>query len=116
MRSCSFVTCSASASRAMPTCFASLSSRPWLPTGRLTPSTPPPPAAAPAPKKQKVDADEARAVGRKMRLAADPDYIDPDEFRGIGFDALRVEAPRHEAPDVMLRVEHVGDAPVEGGS
>ena len=30
----------------------------------------------------------ARAVGRKMRLAADPDYIDPDEFRGIGFDDI----------------------------
>jgi hypothetical protein len=48
----------------------------------------PPPPAAPAPKKQKVDADEARAVGRKMRLAADPDYIDPDEFRGISFDDI----------------------------
>ena len=48
----------------------------------------PPPPPAPAPKKQKVDADEARAVGRKMRLAADPDYIDPDEFRGIGFDDI----------------------------
>lgn len=48
----------------------------------------PPPPPAPAPKKQKVDADEARAVGRKMRLAADPDYIDPDELRGIGFDDI----------------------------
>ena len=47
----------------------------------------PPPPPAPAPK-QKVDAGAARAVGRKMRLAADPDYIDPDEFRGIGFDDI----------------------------
>ncbi len=51
---------------------------------------PPPPAAAPAPKKQKVDADEATAVGRKMRLAGDG-YTDPAQMgEGLSWDDIIV--------------------------